>query len=194
MKIVQLLKLSETGLSLRQIAESSGCGKSTVGDTLKLCRERDVTAAAAEGMTQEALHALLYPESAAKKADTPDMPDWADIHAELVKHKNLNLQFMWEEYREKVPEGLSYSRFCTLYRAWRGTTGKQVTLHQERRAGEVMEVDWMGDTLDCVAGPEPGQFLTAHFFVAVLGYSGMPYVEAFPNEKRIFPHLKCLLA
>jgi len=37
--------------------------------------------------------------------------------------------------------------------------------------------------LPCVVDSETGELITAHFFVAVMGYSGLPYVEAFPNEQ-----------
>ena len=53
---------------------------------------------------------------------------------------------------------------------------------QNHEPGQELYVDWMGDTLDCVCDPATGQLQTAHFFVAALGCSGYPYVEAFPDE------------
>jgi len=182
MKIIEMLKLSEMGLSQRQIAASAGCAKSTVGDALKQCREKGVSHEAASQMTDDELHKALYAQSEAKKRSYPE-PDWKAIHEELVKHKNLNLQFMWEEYRAQYPNGLSYSRFCKHSRKYREATDRSVSLYNERRAGEIMEVDWMGDTLSCVYNDETGEATAAHFFVAILGYSGYPYVEAFPNEQ-----------
>ena len=185
MKIVEMLRLSGMGMSQRQIAQSAGCGKSTVGELLKLCKDKGVDYTAAKAMSEGELYEAVYPESAARKKAVAAArePDWSVIHAELVKHKNLNLQFMWEEYRRENSNGLSYSRFCKHYRDYREAIGKSVNLHQERKAGEVMEVDWMGDTLDCIVDPSSGEILTAHFFVATLGYSLMPYIEAFPNEQ-----------
>ena len=182
MKIVEMLKLRAMGLTQRQIAASAGCAKSTVGDVLKLCRETGVSYDTASQMADEQLHGILYPEDESKKQSPPE-PDWKAIQEELAKHKNLNLQYMWEDYRAQHPNGLSYSRFCVHYRQYREATSRQVSLHNERRAGEVMEVDWMGDTLPCVIGDNSGEVITAHFFVAIMGYSGYPYVEAFPNEQ-----------
>ena len=182
MKITEMLRLSEMGLSQRQIAASAGCGKSTVGEVLKLCREKKITHEAASRLSDEELHEKLYPDSGLQKAKATE-PDWKAIHEELVKHKNLNLQFVWEEYRTQCPNGLSYSRFCEHYREYRTASGRQVSLHNERKAGELMEVDWMGDTLPCVVDGESGEVLEAHFFVSILGYSHYPYVEAFPDEK-----------
>ena len=181
MKIIEMLKLSEMGLSHRQIAASSGCGKTTVSTVLKLCREKGINREAAEKMGDASLQEALYPGSAVKEPSASE-PDWSLVQEELAKHKNLNLQFLWEEYRAQYPDGLSYSRYCNHYREYRQAAGRSVYLHMERKAGETMEVDWMGDTLDCVADSTTGKLATAHFFVSILGYSGLPYVEAFPNE------------
>jgi len=181
MKIVEMLRLSEQGFSHRQIAAGAGCGKTTVSKVLKLCKDVNLGFETASRMTNEELQAVIYPKSV--KTVNPSEPDWKAVHEELTKNKNLNLQFLWDEYRRNNPDGLSYSRFCVHYREFRKTTGKQVSLHNERKAGELMEVDWMGDTLSCVINGETGELIPAHFFVAILGYSGLPYVEAFPDEK-----------
>ena len=122
MKIVEMLRLSELGMSQRQIAHSSGCGKTTVGRVLKICQEKSISYSLAAQMTDDDLHVVMYPESLEEKNKLPQ-PDWQAIHEELVKHKNLNLHFMWEEYRK--------------------ATDKQVSLYNERKADELMEVDWM---------------------------------------------------
>jgi transposase len=184
MKIIEMLRLSEMGMSQREIAISAGCGNSTVGEILKLCRDNSITYETGILLPDDELHAKLYPPTPEKKLKTPE-PDWKAIHEELIKHKNLNLQFMWDEYRIQQPDGLSYSRFCERYRQYRKESGRQVSLHNERKAGEVMEVDWMGDLLPCVVDGSTGDIIEAHFFVAVLGYSHYPYVEAFPNEQEV---------
>jgi len=181
-KIIEMLRLSELGLTQRQIAASSGCAKSTVGEVLKLCREKGIGYEAASQMPDEGLHGLLYPGTETTKQRMPE-PDWKTVDEERAKHKSLNLQYLWEEYRAQHPDGLSYSRYCTHYRRYREAADKRVSLHHERKAGEIMEVDWMGDTLPCVVDGSTEEVTAAHFFVAILGYSGYPYVEAFPDEQ-----------
>ncbi|MHB1420856.1 MAG: hypothetical protein ACYCX4_14965 [Bacillota bacterium] len=56
-------------------------------------------------------------------------------------------------------------------------------MHQEREPGKELFVDWMGDTQDSVVNQTTGELYKAHFFVATLGNSGYPYVQAFPDEK-----------
>jgi len=183
-KIIEMLRLSELGITQRDIAASSGCGKSTVGEVLKLCKDKGISHESAKQMTDEQLHNILYQKAPDKAPMVPE-PDWKAIHEELAKYKNLNLQFMWEEYRKQYPDGLSYSRFCEHSRQYRKEAGRQVSLYHERKAAEIMEVDWMGDTLPCVMDKNTGEIITAHFFVAILGYSLYPYSEAFPNELEI---------
>ena len=181
MKIIEVLRMHEMGMSQREIGRSAGCGKTTVGDILRLCDANGITHETASRMTDGELHAVLRPKDEATKRPEPD---WNTVHEELARHKHLNLQFMWEEYRERHPEdGLSYSRFCEIYREYRKDAGREVSLYHERKAGEIMETDWMGDKLECVVDNETGELLAAHFFVAILGYSHYPYVEAFPDEQ-----------
>ena len=182
MKIIEILRLSEMGMTQREIGASAGCGKSTVGDLLRLCQSKGITYKSGSQMTDEELQVTLYPKSDNYTSSVSE-PDWEAIHEQLTKHKNLNLQFMWEEYRADNPDGLSYSRFCVHYRKYRKATGRQVSLYNERKAGDLMEVDWMGDTLACVVDDDAGELIEAHFFVAILGHSHYPYAEAFPNEQ-----------
>ena len=181
-KIIEIIRLWEQGYSQREIAASVKCAKSTVGEVQRRCREHSLTYSQASNMTDDTIKATLYPDSFAKRY-VKDEPNWESIHARLVAHKRQNLQFLWEDYRAGNPDGLGYSQFCKRYTLWRNETGKDVIMVQTHEPGKELFVDWMGDTLSCVVDPETGEMLTAHFFVATLGDSGYPYVEAFADEK-----------
>ena len=183
MKIVDILRLAETGMGHRAIASHAGCGKSTISRLLATCREKGIGHGKAVEMPESELHRLIYPETEKAKRKAAEEPDWQAIHEELMKRPNLNLQFMWEEYREQHADGKSYAWFCDQYRKYRKGSGREVSLYHERKAGELMEVDWAGDTLTCMVDAATGAVSEAHFFVATIGYSLYPYVEAFPNEK-----------
>ena len=113
----------------------------------------------------------------------PD-PDYESIQNALKQDSNKNLQYLWEDYRSDNPEGLSYSQFCERFRRWKADTGQNVNMHIEREPGKEMLIDWMGDTLEIVFDSITSQVFKAYFFVTTLGYSGYPYVEAFPNQKQ----------
>jgi transposase len=82
--------------------------------------------------------------------------------------ENVTLQSAWEEYREKNPDGYRYSRFCDLYRQWRGK--QDVVLRQEHKPGEKGFVDWAGATIRMQDPDTPGIW-QASLFVMVLGAS-----------------------
>lgn len=111
-KVIEILRLTEQGYSQREIARSVKCGKSTVADVQKCCRECNLQYHKAAQMTDEEIKKLLYPNS----FDQPkkDDPDWPVIHERLQSNKRLNLQYLWEEYRAENSQGLSYSRFAVV--------------------------------------------------------------------------------
>ena len=186
MKITEILRLKEMNLfTYRDISNSVGCSKTTVGDVLKRCKECGLTYDSACSMTQEQINELLYPDSFGPK-QVKDEPDWDSIHARLQSSRKLNLQYIWEnDYRPANPDGYSYSRFCAKYIEWKRATGKKVVLPQEREPGRELFIDWIGDTLNCVVDINTGEVHTAHFFVTALGDSSYPFVEAFPDETQL---------
>src|SRR3989304_66096 len=65
------------------------------------------------------------------------------------------------------PDGYGYSRFCDLYRDWRGRTSP--VMRQIHQAGDKLFVDYAGMTLDIYL-PD-GEVRAAHLFVAGMGAS-----------------------
>jgi transposase len=183
LKILEIMRLlEEQTLSHREIAGSVNCGKTTVGEIRRRCKEHSLTYAEAVGMSNADIKARLYPKLT-QTTRTPD-PDWEAIDERMKKHPRLNLQFIWtEEYRPVNPDGLSYSQFCRRYHKWAEKTGREIRMVREHVPGKEMYVDWAGDTLDLVIGGRNGKVTTVHFFITVLGTSGHPYVEAFLNEQ-----------
>ncbi|MGE5582985.1 MAG: hypothetical protein ACM3X9_10685 [Bacillota bacterium] len=52
---------------------------------------------------------------------------------------------LWEEYKEKHPNGIMYTQFCDRYRNFK--KDNQISMHKEHKAGEEVEVDWADDTM-----------------------------------------------
>jgi transposase len=71
--------------------------------------------------------------------------------------------------------GYGYSRFCDLYRRWKGHLSP--VMRQHHVAGERLFVDYSGPTLEVIC-PKTGEVRTAQLFVATLGASNYTYVEA----------------
>jgi transposase len=182
MKIIETLRLWEQGYTQREIAASVNCSKTTVAGLQKRFKELGLSYEAAQGMTDDAINKLAYPVCHGGRPAKQE-PDWEALQKRLDGNKRLNLQFLYEEYRDTEKDGLGRSQFYARYTAWKAAVGKEVVMVQEREPGKELFVDWMGDTLACVVDSETGKVVKAHFFVATLGDSGYPVVLAYPNEQ-----------
>jgi transposase len=61
---------------------------------------------------EQQIEQALFPQRPAPSAwrKHPE-PEWAKIHEELQRHKDLTLQLVWQEGRESNPDGYGYSRY-----------------------------------------------------------------------------------
>ncbi len=173
-KIYDVLRLHAGGLSKRRIAVSLNIGRTAVGDYLRRARRAGLGWPLPEGLSDEDLERLLFPPPPAVSPDRRPPPDWPVLHREL-KRPGVTLSLLWEEYRSVHPGGYGYSRFCDLYRDWRGRLNP--TMRQAHVVGEKLFVDYAGATMEVIDGLS-GEIRTAQVFVATLGASSYTYAEA----------------
>jgi transposase len=176
LKAREILRLKhEVNLSLRKIAESCNCGKTTVSEIIERAKKAGITWPTE--LNDRQLMSMLYPPTENRTA--PPDPDMEYIFCEMKK-KSVTLMLLWEEYKEKHPDGIMYTQFCERYRNFKQSN--QMTLHKEHKAGEEIEVDWAGDTMSYV-DTETGEIKPAYIFVAVLPASSYPFVYAYGDTK-----------
>lgn len=171
-KVREILRLKfDVGLSLRDIAASCNCGKSTVDDILKRSQNANISWPC--NLSDKELLSLIYPpaESRSKTRE----PDLNYVFNEMKK-KNVTLMLLWEEYKRNNLDGLMYTQYCERYKAFKKSN--QMSLHIEHKAGEEMQVDWAGSTVPYVE-PSTGEKKQAHIFVAVLPASSYPFAYAY---------------
>src|SRR5881227_563256 len=163
-KVCEVLRLKHAlGMSERLIAEAVGVGKTAVGEYLRRARVIGLAWPLPEGMDEAELERRLFTPAGFHDGPTKPLPDCAKVHEEL-KRRGVTLMLLWEEYRAEHADGYGYSRFCDLYRAWRGTIS--ATMRQTHGPAEKLFVDFAGDTVtlfDAATGMER----RAHIFVAV---------------------------
>ena len=175
-KIREVLRLHSLGLSQRQIALSCAVGQATVSEYLKAAEAAGLKWPDIADWGEDRLLEAAAPsrEKTVVRKQAPE-PYYAAIRHELQTNKHVTLQLLWEEYREKNPDGYRYSRFCDLYRGW--LRAQEFVLRHEHRAGEKLFVDYAGDTIP-VHNATTGEVTPAEIFVAVLGASSYTYSEA----------------
>jgi transposase len=174
-KVQEVLRLLLVcGLSQRQVSQALGVGRASVADYVARVQRAGLLESW-ESLSGEELESRLYPP-ARKSSAQQERPeaDWAAVHEEL-KRRDMTLSLVWQEYREQHPDGYQYSRFCDLYRGWRGK--QDLCMRQVHRPGEKLFVDYCGATVPVVdAGT--GEVREAQVFVAVWGASSYTFAEA----------------
>jgi transposase len=112
---------------------------------------------------------------AAPSASTKPLPNWSQVHEDLLRHKHTTLMLLWTEYKETHPGGYQYSQFCDLYGGWKRRIS--LVMRQEHKAGEKTFIDYAGSTID-VIDQETGEVRAAQIFVSALGASSYVFAEA----------------
>ncbi len=176
LKAREILRLKhDVGLSLRGIGQACNCGKSTVSEVLGRAEKAGITWPIE--LSDKQLMSLLYPP-VESSISLPE-PDMEYVFCEMKK-KSVTLMLLWEEYKEKHPEGIMYTQFCERYRNFK--KNNKISMHKEHKAGEEVEVDWAGNTMSYVE-PTTGEIKAVYIFVAVLPASSYPFSYAYADMK-----------
>jgi transposase len=178
-KINEVLRLRAAGLSVREIARSTGAGRTTVFEYLVRADAAGLSWPLPEGMGDDEVEAVLFPPLTAALAERRPTPDWRDVHRELHRGRHVTLRLLWLEWRQDQPEGWGYTQFCVHYQAWLGA--QDVVMRLDFPAGARMLVDYAGDKVP-VVDPGTAEVADAEVFVALLGCSGLIYAEASMSQ------------
>jgi transposase len=179
-KIREVLRLKyETGLSNRAIARACHVSNSTVGEYLARTREAGLVWPLATDLREDDLYQQLFPEEKKPKLAVRPMPNWEEVHRDLSR-RGVTLRLLWQEYREKHPDGYGRSQFQEHYRRW--NQAHTLSMRLPHKGGEVMEVDYAGMSVP-ITDPETGEIWQAAVFVAALPASSYTYAEIQPSQE-----------
>jgi transposase len=171
----QMLRLLHDGVSAREVGRQLGVARSTVQDNLERAKRAGLAWPLAPDLTDDVLEQRLFSKAGyipgvRRRAE----PDWATLAREM-KRPGVNLQVLWEEYRDVHRDGYGYSRFCDLFREFERRLSP--VMRQHHVAGDKLFVDYSGKKVGIV-DPATGVVREAEIFVGVLGASNYTYAEA----------------
>ena len=178
-KLGEVLRLHAAGLSVREIAVSTGIHRSTVHEYLNRAGAAGLSWPLPPELDEATVEARLFPPITPEVAARRPVPEWPAVRRELKGGHHVTLQLLWLEWRESHPDGWAYSQFCRHYREWLGR--QDVVMRLEYPAGERAFVDFSGDRMP-VVDADTGEITEMEIFVGVLGYSGLLYVEATRSQ------------
>lgn len=177
----EIIRLKSLDYSNSRVASSCGSSRNTVAEVWQMAQDKDLSWPIPETLTNKDLLQILFPDRMVP--DGRKLPDFEYIHKELARH-GVTLSLLWAEYcsqcalEHTIP--YQHSQFNDKYRAY--AVSKKATLRIKRKPGELLEVDWAGDTLT-VYDEITGGAIKAYVFVACLPCSHYSYAEAFPDMK-----------
>ena len=141
----EILRLRSLGLNRSQIAESMGIARQTVVTSLRRAASKGLDWQATESLSDSELSAKLFPPLGVGLGYK--IPGYEFIHRELAK-SGVTLQLLWFEYCDKCRDAgeipYQLTQFKKYYRDYVVKT--KATMHINRKPGEIMEVDWAGQT------------------------------------------------
>lgn len=176
-KYREILRLHALGVSIRNIAYSCECSRSTVQHVLAKAKAKSLKWPLPEETNDKEIYQILFAKE--RSSSLKVEPDFAFVNKELLK-KGVTLSILWSEYCEKTivsgGEPYQYSAFCRHYRMWAKIN--HVVMHIERKPAEQMMVDWAGATMEIV-DKDTGEINKVYIFVATLPYSSYLYAEGF---------------
>lgn len=179
-KIREVLRLKyEIGLSNRAIARACQVSNSTVGEYIARAEQAGLGWPLSEDASEEDLYQKLFPEGEKPVISERPVPNWEEIHRELSR-RGVTLTLLWQEYREKYPDGYGRTQFFEHYQYW--NRAHTTSMRLPHKGGEVMEVDYAGMTVP-ITDPETGEITPAQVFVAVLPASSYVYAEIQPSQE-----------
>ena len=158
----EILRLHSLGLNKTEIASSCQCARNTVAATLQRAANCGLQWPLPEEMSDKQLSERLFPSS----TSTPvyKMPDYAYVHKELQR-SGITLNLLWLGYCDQcraageIPyQSTQFNKYYADY-----LTKVNATMHLKHKPGEVMQVDWAGDTA-AVIDTDTGEIIPAYVY------------------------------
>ncbi|MFZ5986421.1 MAG: hypothetical protein ACOYWZ_04750 [Bacillota bacterium] len=162
----EILRLNNLGINNSQIAASCGCSRTTVVTVLQKAKEQKIDWQRASDLSNKEIYKRLFPIEGIKQ--TYKMPDYEYIHREMAK-SGVILTLLWVEYCEKCREAGEIPYKSTQFNKYYSdfVQNTKATMHINRKPGEIMEVDWAGQTAEII-DTDTGEIIPAYVFVAAL--------------------------
>ena len=182
--IKSIIKFKIKGLSNSRIAGSLGISRTTLIKYIHNVSKSGLSFEELDQLNEKDLADLFHTpdllnEIKNDKVST-ELLEYFPYVNKMLTQVGFTRQLLWEQYKEKYPEGVQYSRFCEAYSNW-CSQGKGSS-PMEHKAGEKLFVDYAGKKLEIVC-PQTGLITKVEVFVATLGASQYTYVEASMSQK-----------
>ena len=177
--VKQILLQLHQGQSQKRIVRDVGVSKNTVRRYIQLAQGSGHTLEDLLKMEDPVLEDILNRQVKVCRDHLVDLEDTFPGMKKEMTVKGVNRFVLWGEYRQRYPEGYSYSQFCYHYQQWLKVQNVSMVIPHE--PGDKIYIDFAGHKLkyqDLKSGKE----VEVEFFVGVLGYSQLGFAYAVESQ------------
>jgi transposase len=178
-----ILQLRAEGLSGRAIAASQGMSRKSITAVLEAADAAGIQWDDVAEKPEGEVYSLLFP-GRGEHQSVFAQPDWDRVHREMAR-VGVTLKLLHGEYADEcVATGapsMGYDRFCRTYQRHVLVTGAASRVGH--KAGQTVEVDWSGPTMQ-LADPVTGGMRKVFLFVGCLPFSRYAFVEPTVDMKQ----------
>lgn len=180
-KLKQIIRLRQDGIALQSIAKAVDISRNTVKKYLRLIEIKQWSAEQLLSMEDTALEKLLTDPDPGDEQRLSSLSAFFPYMEAELKRTGVTRWILWGEYRQKHPDGFSYSRFCDHFKQYR--ISQSGSLRFVYNPGDKLFIDFTGKKL-AVIDPSSGEVTEVEVYVAILGYSQLTYVEAVSSQRK----------
>jgi transposase len=180
-KLKQIIRLRGDGVALQAIAKAVDISRNTVKKYLRLIEIREVSAEALLQLPDEALEAMLADPDGGDEQRLAALSALFPYMEKELRRTGVTRWILWGEYKQKHPDGFSYSRFCDHFKQYR--VSQSGSLRFEYKPGDKLFIDFTGKKL-AVVDPTTAEVNEVEVYVAILGYSQLTYVQAVSSQRK----------
>lgn len=158
----EILRLHSLGISNKDISLACKCSRNSVTRVLQRAAQQNLHWDQIENLSGKEVSEKLFPDHSSQSAYR--MPDYEYVHREMQKC-GVTLSLLWIEYCEQCHNSgeLPYksTQFNKYYADYIQKT--KATMHLNHKAGEVLQVDWAGQTA-FIVDTDTGELIKAYIF------------------------------
>jgi len=186
-EIINMIKLKQVflqrsrGNSLGSISRNVGCSRNTVKKYIRLAEEKGLDLRTLIDLEAPELEQIFSEPTTISKYRFADLEGLFPEYEQELKRVGVTRWTLWGEYKALFPDGYSYSLFCEYFQKWQKKS--RATIHFEHSPGDKAFLDFTGKKL-YLTDLQTGELTPVEVYIAVLGHSGLTYVEGVFNQKK----------
>ena len=181
-KIRHILRLHVQGHSKLQIAYQISISRNTLKKYLRDFEESGFSFEEIDRLSDKDIENLFVKEK--EKAPSVKLEILFSLFPSMdkeLKRKGVTRALLWEEYKQKYPDGVGISQFNRYFAQWKAQVNP--SMHIEHKAGDKLYVDYAGEKLSIV-DKETGALQKVEVFISILGASQLTYVQAVMSQQK----------